>query len=277
MAASPHAYIGALVLLGLSVNVLAEVGFSVDATDRNERVGYRESRLQLDSTPSTPQGTHWLAHHNYRVFALPEVNGSAAAANGHVHTLALHGQRSLHSWQLELAPVLAVSSNILRNLKTLSLSDWQLQGSAVRAVDLSSWGSGMWGVRVDSRLGDYRPYPTAQWRQAFSNGSQLALGVPDSSALWRWHPQLTMRLSLGPDGGQWRVRDDALRQAGELRQRRWHSSLAVEWQLLASLRLRLGASYYFRERWRYQLSDGAKVRLNRPNHTALWLGIAVVH
>ncbi len=275
MAAAPHACVGLLILLGLSMNVLAGGGFSAETTDHNDRVGFRETRLELEFTTARAQQSHWSARHNYRVLALPEVNGTAAAANGHVHALALGWQRSFHPWQLELSPVLAASSNVLRNLKILSADGWQLHGSALRTVDLSSWGSGALGLRADSRLGEYLSYPTAQWRKALFNEVQLALGIPDSSIVWPWHPKLTLRLSMGPDGGQWRVRDDDLNRAGHVRQRRWHTSLALEWQLLTPIRLRLGASYYVRERWQYQLSDGTEVRRHRPNHSALWLGVAV--
>ncbi|MDX1756150.1 MAG: hypothetical protein R3175_08840 [Marinobacter sp.] len=275
MAASPFHIAILLIVLAGAPEAFAEWQVSASAVNRDAESGYRETRLTLKRLSGNHRTGHWLASHNYRIFQLPEVDGRAPATNGHVHTLAMGWQRGFGPWQLELAPVLAVSSNVLRNLDTLTARDWRIHGAVVRTYEYGDRGMGYLGIRADSRLGDYLPYPTIQWQRAPGEHLQLALGVPDSVAEWHWHTRSLVRLRLGPDGGNWRVRDQELEHAGRLEQRRWHTSLTLEWQVLKQLRVSLGGSYYFQERWRYRLSDGRTVRQDPADHGALWLGLTV--
>ncbi|MDX1456434.1 MAG: hypothetical protein R3276_02535 [Marinobacter sp.] len=275
MAASPFAIVTFILLLGLPASSFAEWRFSASTTDHDHNISNRETQLHVEVQPKASESEYWGARHNYRVFDLPDVNRTPAASNGHVHALSGFWRHRFDRWQVELAPTLAVSSNVLRNPDTLSASDWHLHGSAIRRFDLRDQGEFYGGLRIDNRLGDYLPYPMVQWQRQLPADIRLALGVPDSAVDWYWHPRLRWRLSLGPDGGSWRVRDSQIDSAGRLEQRRWHTSLALAWHAQSPLTIQLGASYYFQERWRYQLSDGSTTRLEQPNHTALWVGLSI--
>lgn len=236
---------------------------------------YRQTLFEVTYSPHPDDTSRWRFRHDYRALDLPGNQGIAAASNGHVHGLSLSWQARFEDWNLELRPALAVSSNVLKNPDEMRASDWQLHGAIVRRTPGPADGHWHWGVRADSRLGRYLPYPVVQWQSPDYSGVGVGLGAPDSYAYWDMHPAWRLSLSLGPDGGYWQVRDKSLAQVSHLAQRRWQTGLTLHWQAARYLGASVGWSRYWQQRWSYRLEDGRRVHQSVPDGSVVSLTLVL--
>lgn len=236
---------------------------------------YRQTLAEITYTPHPDYTTRWRLRHDYRVLDLADDQGVAAASNGHVHALSLSWRARLEDWAFELTPVLAVSSNVLKNPDDIQADDWQLHGAVTRRTSGPADGHWYWGVRADSRLGRYLPYPVVQWQSPDYSGVGVGLGAPDSYAYWDMHPAWRLSLSLGPAGGYWQVRDKSLKQVSHLAQRRWHTTLDLHWQATRHVGAVLGWSHYWHRRWAYRLEDGRRVHQQVPDGSLISLSLVL--
>lgn len=261
-----------IVALISAAPVTAQWSLTGRGYDYDDEVDFRQTQLELSYLRS--RGT-WRLRHDYRVFELPAIAGEPPASNGHVHALALGWQSGWGAWDIGLAPVLAVSSNVLKHPDTMRASDWQLHAHALRWLD--GPGAGYWnlGLRADSRFGRYLPYPVAQWHWSGEHGFAIAIGLPDNTATWTLHRHWRLNLEVGPGGGYWQVRDENLDQVSHLQQQRWQSGLYLGWRPSRRIDLTLGATWFWQEEWRYRLADGQRTKEDIPDHAALTLTLGL--
>ncbi len=220
-------------------------------------------------------GTRWGYRHDYRAFTMPEDNGRSPATNGHVHATGPVFRWQGEQYQGELAPALAVSSNVLRDQRGLDLRDIQPAVQLLRTDPALLEGEWLWGVRADSRTGTYTLLPVIAWRSDPQAVTALTLGFPDSTLIWNPHSAWALRIDLGPDGGSWRVRDREFDRTSRLQARRWRGALGIEWLPSPHLSLQASVEHAVTRRWRYTLEDGTRTEITPPNTTAAVLGIAL--
>lgn len=201
-----------------------------------------------------------FAQHEYRVLDLPLVRNEPADTNGHVHRLTFGWQQNA-AWRLKIAAALAVSSNALKHVGDIGLSDIQPDVSLERETLNSLW----LGLRADDRFGRTLVYPTATWRVTLTPSHAVAIGIPESSWRWRWTPALESVVAITPDGGVWRVRDRDLTRRSDVRLRAWQATWSVGWQPADLLRLEARIGRRFGSTLRYQLRDGTEARVEVPD------------
>jgi hypothetical protein len=212
-----------------------------------------------------------FAHHEYRVLDLPLVRNEPADTNGHVHRLTVGSQQEDAAWRVKLAAALAVSSNALKHMNDLGVSDIQPD----IALERESLGALWLGLRADDRFGRTLVYPTAAWRMSLSPSHAVEFGIPDASWRWRWRPALDSVVSLSPDGRVWRVRDRTLTRRSEVRLRGWQALWSVGWQPAALLRIEARIGRRFAGTLRYQLHDGTEARVDVPASTVFGITAAL--
>ncbi|OZG72428.1 hypothetical protein BTA51_14960 [Hahella sp. CCB-MM4] len=255
----------------LSWNLTLSTTLSETINTPEEDARYFESFFQLDRFPQEESPTRWSLREDYRSFHQPKIDNHEPASNGDAHALSLRWFAHFSQWQIELAPTIATSSNVLVHPDEMKLEDWQLHGSLLRSDTGPAAGQWQWGVIADSRFGRYLPYPSVQWQKNVGN-TQIGLGLPNSDIAWRFRSDWSVGLEVGPDGGFWHVRDKNFRQSSDLSQKRWNASLYLQWSppylqwspvRLASFRL--GLNHYWRQEWKYQLDDGQSTYLSIPD------------
>ena len=237
----------------------------------HDSVEQKHEELQL-SWPGTDQMTLRYAH-DYRVFDLAAGNGVAAASNGHVHRMAVLLVSSHAAWVGEFGPVIATSSNALRQAKQLAADDLQWQAALSAIAVSNSHSEWRYGLRADSRLGRYRLYPAASWQGELSETWSLQIGWPDSKLNWRLADDIAMRWHLGPSGGQWQVHDEEFLASTELHYQQWQFDWQLDWSVAAATRVSLALVREFNQELRYRLLDERMIRVESPDSTASQVGI----
>lgn len=236
----------------------------------------KRSQLQLDWRESPSWQLQW--RHDYRIFDYPEPTSpeplAPASNNGHVHQLALALTKASSSWRLRLQPIIATSSNALRE-QALHRADWRLQGEVSWLFSHYHDDDDAWqlGLRMDDQLGRYRAYPSIGWQPAFATGMQQQLGWPNSSFQWSFAEAWQLRGFLKPAGGQWHVYDETHERDSELYYRQWLLGGELHWQLAEHWQVHLGLQREFDQRLRYRLQDGQTITLQQPDQTRLQLSL----
>ena len=86
-------------------------------------------------------------------------------SNGHLHSwdfpVSWHLQKPAYTLDYFLAPVLSVSSNVLKNPDLIDSDAMQLWSGVVYKKDISENNAWLIGLRSDHRFGPYRVYPVA--------------------------------------------------------------------------------------------------------------------
>ncbi|MGE0800367.1 MAG: hypothetical protein AB7G13_27145 [Lautropia sp.] len=185
-----------------------------------------------------------------------------ATRNRDLHRLAVPVRwRELDSgWQIELAPVIASSSNVFKDLPGRgSRRDIDLYGRAEYRID-PDHGSG-WRVALhrDAASGDPRIYPAAAltWRDP---RWRAALGWPSSWVEWRPGASVALGAAVFPDGGHWHVVSDERGGASfDYRVRTWRALLSAGWSPWQPLRLDLQAGIAFHRRHTFEDDTGAPI------------------
>jgi hypothetical protein len=177
-------------------------------------------------------------------------------------------------WYGELAPAIATSSNVFKDLAGRgSREDFDLYGR-IGYRRLGESGRG-WRIALvrDAAFGAPRLYPTAAllWREPRWSAD---LGLPTTRVAW----QPTAAISLGavvlPDGGHWHVTSDERGGAEfDYESRTWRAAVTASWAATASVRIDLQAGVAFRRR--HVLEDDTGTRIARDAGTAPYWGIAI--
>jgi len=223
------------------------------------------SEIAIDRILDSGATAGW--QHEYRILDLPAVNAVPAQTNGHVHRLGPTWRKVSSERSIRVEPRLAVSSNALRHPKDLEVQDLTLSAAIEQRIaggDSRAWWLALY---ADDRFGDMRLYPGLYAQVVSTNGHELRLGFPDSSWRWRLSERLQSEVSVAPDGGEWRVRDEELAQHSDVQQRAWELVWVARWQLVDALALDLRIGRRFDTDLRYLLQDGSRANVEVPDTT----------
>jgi len=213
--------------------------------------------------------------HEYHAFSVPEFDGPRPFGNGHVHATGPQAEVPLFGGDLWLWPHLRVSSNTFRERRTLEWSDVEPALRWSRAVAAPGGGELRLGIQANSRLGSYGPLPLLAWHSGERDWGSLQVGFPDSELHFILSPQWGLRLELGPDGGEWRVRDATLDGVRTFSSEGWRSGILLDWTPVDFLRLSAGVESRFGQQWTYPLTSGDTRRIDPPSTTAAQVSVRV--
>ena len=244
-------------------------GFEEEFRQNDRDHAYRETLYTL--TADAERG--WGYRHQYRVFDLPDTGDVSPATNGHVHATGPTFRFAAAGAQINLYPLIAVSSNVIRETRDFAFRDLQLHGKAAWETPGGGNGQWTWGLQADSRWGRMMVFPHVSWGSDWEGPVQLSLGFPDSALVWTPAPEWTVSLDLGPDGGEWRVRDAEFERASTFRQRRMRLAASLFRDFGPRVSLGGGVEYAFARRWEYTLKSGERQRVSPPDAPMLFAGI----
>ncbi len=177
-------------------------------------------------------------------------------------------------WHGELAPVIATSSNVFKDLASRgSRQDFDLYGRlGYRRLGESGRGWRFAVVR-DAAFGSPRVYPAAAllWREPRWSAD---LGLPATRIAWQPTATVALGAALYPDGGSWHVVSDERAGADfDYESRAWRAAVTAGWAPTTRLRIDLQAGIAFRRR--HVLEDDTGTRVARDAGTAPYWGIAM--
>jgi hypothetical protein len=247
---------------------LAESGLG-DARLRGQEHG-----LALDWAPG---GSGWqpvgvgvaYAYTRYEYDNLPTRNRDLHRAAMPIHW----SWRGDTAHALELRPVIATSSNVMKDLFSRGTSDdlmmqgrWRIERTP--AATGAGWAA---GIARDDAFGGQRFYPeiTALWRRP---GYEVGLGWPrtwvhhQASAAWR------LVAGVAPSGARWHVVSDE-RDGAEFdyEVEAWRAQVSAEWRSAHGFLLQGRTGFEFRRRHRFEDDEGNRVdrRLDDAAHFEL--------
>lgn len=185
---------------------------------------------------------------------------AVASRNRDLHRLSLpvsvHADTRTGAHRVTLAPVVATSSNVFKDLLNQGRAeDWQWHGAwRWQATQGAGW---RWqlGLARNADLGRLAWVPEAG-ASLRSGDWYVSLVLPRPELRYQLHANLALVLGVRPAGGQWQVRSDE--QAGrrfDYRVREWQTGVAVEWRPLASLELSAELGMLLHRRHRF-IDDG---------------------
>lgn len=230
------------------------------------------SAIAIDRMLDAGASAGWK--HEYRILDLPAVNGVAAQTNGHVHRTGPTWRKVSPGQRIRVEPRLAVSSNALRHPKDLEAQDLTLSAAIEQRIAAETFTPWWLALYVDDRFGSTRLYPGLSAQVASNSGHALRLGFPDSSWQWQWSRQWQSEVMVGPDGGQWRVRDEDLMQQSDVQLRAWQLAWIARWQPAAALALDVRIGRRFETDLRYLLQDGSKAYVEIPDTNFVGLSVS---
>ncbi|MCC5847339.1 MAG: hypothetical protein JJU29_04520 [Verrucomicrobia bacterium] len=246
-------------------------GFEEEFTQNDQAHAYRETVYTLNASSKDPLGYR----HQYRVFDLPDRDDVSPATNGHLHATGPVFRFSAGTAEVTLHPLMAVSSNVLRETRDFEFRDLQPHGKAAWQAPALADGQWRWGLQSDSRWGRMLAYPHVSWESAGEGPLQLSLGLPDSALVWTPARAWTVSMDVGPDGGEWRVRDAEFERTSTFRERRWRWAGSVTRTFGPHASLSGGVEYAFERRWEYTLENGETQQISPPNAPMLFAAVQV--
>jgi hypothetical protein len=223
----------------------------------------RMHEMALDRMLDGGASAGW--QHEYRILALPAVNGVAAETNGHVHRTGPTWRKVSSERRIRVEPRLAVSSNALRHPKDLDAHDLSLLTAIEQRIAGDASRAWWLALHADDRFGDMRLYPGLYAQVVSTNGHELRMGFPDTSWRWRWSQWLQSEVIVAPDGGEWRVRDEELAQHSDVKLRAWELVWIARWEPADALALDVRIGRRFETDLRYLLQDGSSAYVEGPD------------
>jgi hypothetical protein len=176
---------------------------------------------------------------------------------------------------LEFRPVIATSSNVMKDLFNRGTSDdlmlqgrWALESAPSFAAP--GWRA---GVAYDDAFGGQQLYPelAALWR---GPGYDLGLGWPRSWASYQVSNAWRFGTELAPAGARWHVLSDERDGATfDYEVEAWRAIASAHWQTAAGFLLSAQAGLEFNRRHRFEDDEGARV--NREADDVLYLELRI--
>ncbi|MEE8118016.1 MAG: DUF6268 family outer membrane beta-barrel protein [Gammaproteobacteria bacterium] len=217
--------------------------------------------------PSTDQRQSYFgAGHRYTIF---DIDGVATQTNGHVHTFYLpyfHAQQTERGiMRFAVAPALSASSNIIKTRNNWRSETLQLLGG-FRFENSNGW---YVGGCADYRFGEFEIYPVFGLRFATMDRWQLEIGFPDSAARYRLHDEFNLQITIGPDGNQWEVADEAFSQRSRFGYQSFLLAFSLDWKPLKRLSVSFGVARHFEQELNLLLINGQRVTLDAEDTNEL--------
>lgn len=197
--------------------------------------------------------------HRYRTLSV-EALTPRANFNGDLHEIevGLQARRitGKHARTILLRPGIAVSSNVLKNPDALTVHSLGGQFRWIEHAAQSARVNWLWGIGIDDRFGDYTAYPFAGLTWQPQGDTYLHLGYPDSFISHQLSSTVTMRVSVAPDGGQWRVHSKSMEDDADFHWENWRAGVALSWTHRSGWGAELQGGMLFEQHMRIPREEG---------------------
>jgi hypothetical protein len=175
----------------------------------------------------------------------------------------------------ELRPVIATSSNIMRDLFSRGTADDLMLHGRLRLERAPSTTGAGWsaGVSRDDALGGEKIYPevAALWR---TPAAEVGLGWPRTWASYRPSPTWVLGFEIAPAGARWHVvRDDREGARSDYEVESWRGVASARWQPASGVQVQAQAGLEFDRRHRFEDDEG--FRVDRTADDAAYVGLSI--
>ena len=240
--------------------------FQVNSSDAYE-MDYLTTQLNI-------QGVNWRAGYEYHKLDFPVDNLSTPVTNGYLHAFAaayrgdIYYQKSSRlNW--EIMPVLAVSSNQLKNPDELKVSTFRLDGQLIWQSEKYSNLSFYAGACLTTLTGDYGIIPVAAVDYQYLNWA-LYLGYPHTSIDLQLTPEITVFSAWTLSGKQWEVLDKNLDYRNDVNYISKQLKLGVRFNILPQGTLEVFWLDYYDQEMEYLARNSTRVSADMEN-TKGWM------
>ena len=129
-------------------------------------------------------------------------------------------------WRTSIAPGVATSSNVFKDLAERANSDDFLLTGYARAQRTMRNGSLNVGVAHDRQFGRTRTYPTLAWLSSRERRWTWQIGFPETGATYRVSDAQRLSFRLAPSGQVWHVSSDDFGSRFDYRSESWRATAA---------------------------------------------------
>lgn len=177
----------------------------------------------------------------------------------HLH-LPLQWRDRSDRWRVALTPVVAASSNVFKDLSGRGgRKDFDLYAR----WEYQQWADATRGWRVavlrDAAFGAPRLYPAAAILRRGERWT-VELGLPTTRATWIPRDDVTLGVTVFPDGGKWHVVSDERSGAEfDYLARAWRGAVTAGWSPWRSLRIEMQAGIEFERHHEFEDDTGARI------------------
>jgi hypothetical protein len=207
-------------------------------------------------------------------------NSISQMTNGHLHSwdfpVSWHSKGTDYTLDYYLAPVISVSSNVLKNPDLLDREAMQLWTGMIYNKHMDHESTWLLGFRSDHRFGTYRLYPVAGFCWRPNADWQLQLVLPDFSIRRSFSNGINIKLFASPDGNKWHVFNKETTRNSDFFYNAIVSGLTVEWLINSTVSLELNVVEHLRRRFSFVLDDGTLIETNARSSTGVAVGISVL-
>ena len=200
--------------------------------------------------------------------------------NGHLHSwdfpVSWREKDTDYTLAYYLAPVISVSSNILKNPDLLDREGIQLWTGMVYKKNIDRQSAWLLGYRSDHRFGPYRIYPVAGFCWQPNANWKLQLVLPDFSIRRFFSNGINIRLFAEPDGNKWHVFSKDTTRSSDFIYNAIVTGLSLEWRINPTVRLEFSVVEHLRRRFSFTLEDGTWVDTGARSGTGLTASIGVL-
>ena len=204
----------------------------------------------------------------------------APMTNGHLHSwdfpVSWRNKGTDYSLDYYLAPVISVSSNVLKNPDLLDREAMQLWTGMIYKKHLDQESAWLLGFRSDHRFGPYRLYPVAGFCWQPNANWQLQLALPDFSIRRHLSSGINLKFFISPDGNKWHVFNKDTTRSSDFFYNALVTGLTVEWRINSTVRLEFNVVEHLRRRFSFALIDGTVVETNAESSTGVAMGVGVL-
>ncbi len=193
--------------------------------------------------------------------------------NGHLHSwnfpVRWHNNGAGYTLDYYLAPVVSVSSNVLKNPDLLDREAIQLWAGMVYKKNLHRKSSWLLGFRSDHHFGPYQIYPLAGICWQPDANWQLQLALPDFSIRRFFSNGINIKLFAQPNGNKWHVFNKDKTKNSDFIYNAIVTGLSIEWKLNSTIKLGLSAIKHSAREFSFALEDGTLVETGANSSTGL--------
>ena len=261
--------------IGLSTGKLQNA-----ALDSGAEVSFSRNALTTGIIASSEQNHSMTIDFNFQYTIVGFDDTVSPMTNGHLHSwdfpLSWHRKGADYTLDYYLAPVISVSSNVLKNPDLLDREGMQLWTGMVYKKNLNQQSAWLLGFRSDHRFGPYRVYPVAGFCWQPSTNWQLQLALPDFSIRRFFSNGINIKLFAEPDGNKWHVFSKDETSSSDFIYNAIVTGLSIEWRINSTVRLELSAVKHSRREFSFALDDVTPIETGARSSTGLTLSAGVL-
>ncbi len=261
--------------IGLSTGKLQNA-----ALDSGAEVSFSRDELSTGIIASSEDNHSMAIDFNFQYTIVGFDDAVSPMTNGHLHSwdfpVSWHNKGADYTLDYYLAPVISVSSNVLKNPDLLDREGMQLWTGMLYKKTLNQESAWLLGFRSDHRFGPYQVYPVVGICWQPDANWQLQLALPDFSIRRFFSNGINIKLFAEPDGNKWHVFSKDKTKNSDFIYNAIVTGLSIEWRINSTLRLELSAVKHSRREFSFALDDGTLVETGAKSSTGLAVGAQVL-